>query len=539
MIDKKFILYVLVGILAFALWNAWQQDYNQLPESVVDTPAVVKKTPSSSYVLQIPDSRLIKVHTDVFTIAIDTQGGNIVGAELLQYPQDNNKNKPVVLLSDNSKRYYVASSGLLSDQGPDLPDKLAQYQVSQQNYTLQPEQKDLKVKLHWSNARGLTVTKSFIFIRGKYDIAVNYEITNRTSQVWQGQFYTQIQKKQVDSQGGFFQFNTYTGAAISSPETPYEKISFAKMEEIAKEKEGFIRDSQGGWIAMQQRYFLSVWVPPQDDTYRYFSGYNKGIYTIGLSDDSIVVPAGQQATIATTFYTGPGVTDNLAPLAKGLDRTVDYGWLWPIAMVFFWILKQIYRVVGNWGWAIVLMTLLIKLVFYKLSESSCRSMAKMRDLMPKMQALKERYADDRQQLHHATMELYKREKINPLNLGGCLPMLVQIPFFIALYYVLLGAVELRDAPFVFWIHDLSARDPYYILPILMGLSMFLQQRLTPTSADPTQAKMMMFMPLIFTVFFLNFPAGLVLYWLVSNILSILQQWYINKKLTPGVSHKKH
>ena len=221
---------------------------------------------------------------------------------------------------------------------------------------------------------------------------------------------------------------------------------------------------------------------------------------------------------------------NLAYALLIQTTDVNAGWLWVLSIGFFWILKNIYKVVGNWGLAIILVTVLIKAVFYKLSESSCCSMAKMRDLMPKIQALKERYADDKQKLHQATMDLYKQEKINPLNLGGCLPMLIQIPFFIALYYVLIGAVELRQAPFIFWIQDLSMRDPYYVLPILMGISMFLQQRLTPTSADPAQAKMMMFMPVIFTVFFLNFPSGLVLYWFVSNVLSILQQWYINKKL---------
>lgn len=549
MIDRKLILYGLVGILAFALWNAWQKDYNQPEEQMVVTttekaitasPITQKKdviTTLHSQKLQVPESQLVKVHTDVLDISIDTKGGNIVGADLLKYPQIIYQNKPTVFLSDSNKRYYIAASGLVSDQGPDFTDRSAQYTASHRYYTLQSGKDSLAVKLFWSNSKGLIVTKNFVFTRGKYDFTVNYEIVNSSAQPWLGQFYTQIQRKNFDSKSGLFQFNTYTGAAISSADTPYEKISFSKIEEITKNKDGFIRDSQGGWVAMQQRYFLTVWIPSQDKIYRYFSNVSNGIYTIGLSDDSVSVPPGQKATIDTVFYTGPGIAENIAPLAKGLDRTVDYGWLWPIAMVFFWVLQKIYMVVGNWGWAIILMTVLIKLAFYKLSESSCRSMARMRDLMPKMQALKERYADDRQKLHQATMDLYKKEKINPLNLGGCLPMLIQIPFFIALYYVLMGAVELRHAPFIFWIHDLSAHDPYYIFPILMGLSMVLQQRLSPTSADPAQAKMMMFMPVIFTVFFLNFPAGLVLYWLVSNLLSILQQWYINKKLATG-HHKK-
>lgn len=550
MIDKKLILYVLVGILAFSLWNAWQKDYSEVKQQNItaaseknitnnSSPAASKNiapTISQEEPTQIPESRLIKVHTDVLDIAIDTVGGNVVRADLLKYPEIIYKEKPVRLLSDDARRYYIAESALISPLGPDFADKQAKYSSAQQEYTLQPGKNNLEVKLMWAK-KGLTVTKTFIFAKEKYNFVVKYEIVNGSNKSLTGQFFAEIKRKNFDVKGGIFSFSTYSGAAISSEETPYEKISFSKMDDIAKTNNGYIRENVGGWVAMQERYFLTTWVPEQSKTYRYFSNVNNGIYTIGLSD-AIVVPAGQKTTIDTTLYVGPEITENISSLAKGLDHTVDYGWLWVIAIAFFWVLKKIYMFVGNWGLAIILMTVLIKLVFYKLSESSCRSMAKMRDLMPKIQALKERYGDDRQKLHQATMDLYKQEKINPLNLGGCLPMLIQIPFFIALYYVLIGAVELRHAPFIFWINDLSAKDPYYVLPILMGLSMFLQQRLTPTSADPAQAKMMMLMPVLFTVFFLNFPSGLVLYWLVSNLLSILQQWYINKKLATVSSHSK-
>jgi YidC/Oxa1 family membrane protein insertase len=551
MIDRKLILYVLLGITAFALWSAWQKDYvvvaqqnTAAPTSRVNeaAPATATKqavtTTTDQQELQIPESRLIKVHTDVLDVFIDTIGGNVVRSELLKYPSIIYKEEPTQLLSDDSARYYVAQSGLISKWGPDRADKQAQYSSAKKEYSLQRGRDCLTVKLLWKNKKGLGVTKTFIFTRGKYNFAVNYEVVNKSSKEWRGQFFAQIKRKDVGSKKGMFQFNTYSGAAVSSAEKPYQKISFSKIKDIVKKSDGFVRDSKGGWAAMQQRYFLSVWVPPQSEDYRYFSDFNDGVYTIGLSDSSVVVPAGQKGGVDSTFYSGPGIADNLTPLAKGLDLTVDYGWLWALSMAFFWILKKIYEVVGNWGWSIVLVTVLIKAVFYKLSESSCRSMARMRELMPKMKVLKERYADDKQKLHQATMDLYKKEKINPLNLGGCLPMLVQIPFFIALYYVLIGAVELRHAPFMFWIHDLSARDPYYVLPILMGLSMFIQQRLNPSSADPAQAKMMMFMPVIFTVFFLNFPSGLVLYWLVSNVLSILQQWYINKKIASCHTHRK-
>lgn len=548
MIDRKVILYVLLGMLGFALWNAWQGDYNKIvpqPNTTVTisnnstNPAVTAQKATTIGVgsslptpvqPSAPESRLIKVHTDVLDIAIDFVGGNIVGANLLKYPEIIYQESPTKLLSDSDDKYYVAQSGLIGKYGPDAVDNQAFYSSPQREYSLQPGKDNLEVKLWWSGANGVLVTKTFIFARGKYDFTVNHEIINNMQQPWSGQYYAQIKRKNFDAKSGLFQFNTYTGAAVSSPEIPYEKISFSKIEDIVKKSNGIVHESQGGWAAIQQRYFLSTWIPEQDKTYRYFGNNNNGIYTIGLSRDNISVPAGKSFKITSTFYVGPEITEKLAPLATGLDHTVDYGWLWPIAIVFFWILKKIYVVVGNWGWSIILVTILIKLAFYKLSESSCRSMAKMRDLMPKMQAIKERYGNDKQKLHQATMDLYKQEKINPLSLGGCLPMLIQIPFFIALYYVLMGAVELRHAPFVFWLHDLSAKDPYYVLPILMGASMFLQQRLSPTSADPAQAKMMMLMPIMFTAFFLNFPSGLVLYWLISNVLSILQQWYINKKL---------
>jgi YidC/Oxa1 family membrane protein insertase len=540
MIDRKIFLYILIGVISFALWEAWQKDYSQTSETDTNiVNAAVPQTPSSipvpkiakkQEVTTIPAARLVTVRTDVLDVTIDTLGGNIIRANLLEYPEVIYQPKPIQLLNDDPTRYYVTESGLISNLGPDTNDRQAQYTSSQKAYTLDPTKDSLKIKLVLDHRGLVTFVKVFTFTTGKYDIKVDYEIDNKSSHSWTGQYYAQIKRKNFDSSRSWFSSNTYTGAAISSVEIPYEKISFSDVEDTTKNRKEFIRDSQGGWVAMQQRYFLSVWVPPHDETHRFFSNFSDGVYTIGLSDNTITVPSGQKSTVGSILYVGPEITDNIAHLAPGLDRTVDYGWLYILSVGFFWILKNIYKLVGNWGLAIILVTFLIKVLFYKLSESSCRSMAKMRDLMPRIQALKERYGEDRQKLHQATMELYKQEKINPLNLGGCLPMLIQIPFFLALYYVLISAVELRHAPFIFWINDLSARDPYHILPILMGLSQLLQQRLSPTSADPTQAKMMMCMPVIFTVFFLSFPSGLVLYWLVSNILSILQQWYINKKL---------
>jgi len=546
MFDKKLILYVLLGISGFAIYNAWKADY--YPEQTKNQTQDTNKTNTASsetlksgsksgeiistteQIKKAPENRLVKVQTDVLTMWIDTVGGNIVRTDLPKYPDIIYHDKPVTLLTDDADRYYTAESGLISDIGPDLITSPGNYTVAKHEYTLNSDQDKIEVKLTWSAPSGLFVVKTFVFHKANYAIDVNYDIINNTKQTWSGKFYAQVKRKDFGTKSGLFAFNTYTGAAISSKETPYEKISFSKIKDVTKDNKGFIRDSKGGWAAMQQRYFLSVWIPNQDRVYKYSGNVNDGVYTIGLSDENLKLNPGESTIIKNQFYAGPEITENLSGLANGLDHTVDYGWLWAIAIIFFWALKKINLFVGNWGWSIIILTFLIKAAFYKLSESSCRSMARMRELMPKMQALKERFGNDKQKLQQATMELYKKEGVNPLNLGGCLPMLIQIPFFIALYYVLMGAVELRHAPFMLWIHDLSSQDPYYVLPILMGISMFVQQRLNPSSTDPMQAKMMMFMPVIFTFFFLNFPAGLVLYWLVSNVLSILQQMYINKKL---------
>ena len=559
MMDKKLVLYVLLGVISFALWEAWQKDYGK--QETQNNPqimtAAAKEEAGKGNVSTVskenkkietieqpqdlavaPETRVIKVKTDVLEVVIDTQGGNINQVSLPKYPEIIYQDKPNKLLSDDPTRYYVAQSSLIGNVGPDTTTKHGQYISAKKEYLLGPTEDILSVRLLWSGAEGLKVEKVFTFTRGKYNFNVDYEIDNRGNKPWAGKFYAEIKRKDFGQDKGLFKINTYTGAAVSSAEKPYEQISFSNIDDAVKNNKEIIRENKGGWVAMQQRYFLSTWIPSQEKIYQYYNKVENGIYTIGLSDKAITVPAGRKEIIKNVFYVGPEIADNIASLSPGLDRTVDYGWLWVISVGFFWVLKNIYKLVGNWGAAIILITILIKLAFYKLSESSCRSMARMKELMPKMQALKERYGDDKQKLHQATMELYKREKINPFNLGGCLPMLIQIPFFIALYYVLIGAVELRHSPFVFWIRDLSAADPYYILPILMGISMFLQQRLSPTSADPAQAKMMMLMPVIFTVFFINFPSGLVLYWLVNNVLSILQQWYINKKIATGLCISK-
>lgn len=547
---KRLILYALLGIVVYSLWTAWQKDYAPVQVPTTATATSPAATASASAVAadsalasatkpaaegairtKAPEHRLIQVQTDVLDISIDTLGGQIVKSKLLKYPVAIDKPEPLTLLNDDPQSLYVASVGFVKNieqaKQPIAATEEIKYKAAQTQYILPQGEQELAVELKGIDKKGVSFTKIFTFKRGHYDIKVSQEVKNTSRATWIGRFYTALQRKNVPEQKGKFIYSTFTGAAISSPEKLYEKISYKKMAQ-----ENLERNINGGWLSFQQHYFLNAWIPPSGKTYNYFSRTAANeIYTLGLTGEEMVLRPGEKTTVDATLYGGPEIAADLAPLAKGLDLTVDYGWLWIISKFLFWLMQQIYKVVGNWGWAIIGITVLIKLAFFKLSESSYLSMAKMKDLGPKIKALKEKFGADRQKLSQATMELYRKEKVNPL--GGCLPMLLQIPVFIGLYYVLIEAVQLRQAPFVFWIHDLAAQDPYYILPILMGLSMLLQQRMSPQSPDPMQAKMMMLLPVVFTIFFLSFPAGLVLYWLVNNCLSVLQQWYINKKHVHG------
>lgn len=541
----------LVGALAlfgFMLWTAWQNDYPHQPvttpqktisnmpfQPVPTAPAV---PPSSSVVItpekQVPaPQRYITVTTDALQVTIDTLGGNIVNAQLLKYPQQLHSKQAFQLLSNDPARLYVAQSGLISNQGPDTLQGQATYTVKQNNFMLSPGQDVLEVDLNWKNKDGLQVIKEFSFHRDDYQIKVNYFVENNSALPWTGQFYAQLERKKVPPpEHGYFAINPYMGGAISSTEKPYQKISFDKMA-----NQDLNMPITGGWAAMLEHYFLSAWVPVATDTYNYYTHVSGGDnYILGFLGKPVTVSPHAKAGMGAKLYAGPEIMERLKAVAPNLDLTIDYGILWFISISIFWLMKQIYNVVGNWGWSIVLVTVLIKLAFYHLSAKSYRSMAMMRKLQPRLQALKERFGDDRQKLTQATMELYRTEKINPLS--GCLPIIVQIPVFIALYWVLLESVELRQSPFVLWIHDLSARDPYYILPIIMGVTMFVQQKLNPPPPDPVQAKMMNFLPIFFTFIFISFPAGLVLYWIVNNTLSILQQWYIMRGVESKEPRKK-
>jgi len=531
---------VLVGMMLFNTWKKENPERSKAPiASVQDKQELAKKSGDDKDIPRLPNdasfetapsvppSRQVIVKTDVYNLSIDKLGGDITHLVLSQYAEDQEAfGKGFVLFDTSAKRYYIAQSGLTGEQGPDLRGVgRANFQTSQENYQLADGQNELVVDFKTIAATNVDIIKRFTFHRGSYVIDVEYLIYNKGKTDYKGSVYARL-KRQAEEESGssFLGVQTFTGAAIHTAETPFKKLNFKDIAEKPIDQSVL-----GGWAAMVEHYFVSAWVPSNDLTSTYQGNkLDNNIYSIGFVEPVVVVAPNEEKSIKLKLYAGPEVTEDLEKLGNGLDLAVDYGILWPICQPIFWLLKKVFHFTYNWGVAIILTTILIKLLFYKLSASSYRSMGNMRKLQPRLEALKERYGDDKQKFSQAVMELYRKEKINPL--GGCLPVLIQIPVFIALYYVLLGSVELREAPFIFWITDLSAKDPYYVLPILMGTSMLVQQKLNPAPPDPMQAKVMMLMPVIFTVLFLNFPSGLVLYWFVNNMLSIAQQWYISRKI---------
>lgn len=536
--------FLLGGILitAFLLWNTWQADY---PAAAPATTAVEHVKPMNEDVpsLVVPSdntmiaqsgpaavgSQLLTVKTDVLEIVIDKQGGNFVSAKLNDYKQTTDPDSPPIqILNSDPQTLYISQSGLASYSGPDVPGEgQAVFQSAQNAYEMGPNDDTLIVPLKWTRD-GVEVTKSFVFKRGEYLIEVNYDLVNHSEKAWSGQFYSQFKRADVPpKKESFFSMSTFSGAAMSTPDKRFEKVSYKDLS-----KERLNQDASGGWLAMVQHYFVSAWVPTPDQNFRIVS-YPPvdNIYRVALLGPSLNLESGQHLQTGAKFYVGPEIAENLKAIAPSLELTIDYGWFWPIAQGLFWVLQKFYDLIGNWGVAIILTTVVIKLLFYKLSAASYRSMAKMRKVQPKIEKIRERCGDDRAKMSQEMMALYKTEKINPL--GGCLPILVQIPVFIALYWVLMESVQLHHAPFMLWIQDLSAKDPYYVLPIIMGLSMFAQQRLSPAPPDPIQAKVLMMMPIVFTALFLTFPAGLVLYWVVNNGLSIAQQWFIMRSVEKG------
>lgn len=497
-----------------------------------DAPAVpaVSETPSVNDASASGPNRRVTIETDVLRLVVDTRGGSVVRAELLAYPDSLHSKQPVVLLSDDPARLFHAQSGLVSASGA-APDHTALYDVDQDAYRLSGDR--LEVPFIWRGDNGLIVRKIYTLNRGDYAIDVRHVIRNEGDASWSGSVYRQLQRIPLRPSGGFSFTDataiTFHGAAWYSPQERFEKLNFEDFT-----SDPLQRTITGGWSGMLQHYFFAAWIPDatQPNEYATTRVADTQRYLIRQIGATATVAPGTEITDASRLWIGPKLQNVLPDVAPGLELTVDYGIFTFLAKPLFWVLDLLYGLIGNWGVAIILITLLIKLAFYKLSEAQYRSMARMRKLQPRMAQLKERYGDDRQKMNAAMMELYKKEKINPL--GGCLPMLVQIPVFIALYWVLLESVELRQAPFFGWIQDLSARDPYFVLPVLNGLTMWLTQKLSPSPGmDPMQRRIFQIMPIMFSVMFAFFPAGLVLYWATNGALGLLQQWIITKRIEGG------
>lgn len=540
---RRLILFIIFSMSILLLWDAWQRQHAPVETTQQQTAATVDSsvpaggsaasTPSTQVAdaggYQLLKGQPITVTTDLYKADIETVGGDLRKLELLKHRSAEDEKKNFVLMDDAGKPMtYVAQTGLI---GADLPNHKTVFTSEAANYTMPADKDSLDVRLNWTGSNGITVDKIYTFHRNHYVIDVNYVIKNGSSTAITPAVYYQI-VHDIHSNQGSKLMPTFTGGAYYTEDTKFKKLKFTDME-----KEPLDLKAKDGWIALLQHYFVSAWIP-KEGVEREFTTkkLNDDIYLVRAKSNLSTIQPGASLTVPAKLFSGPQSQDELEAAAPGLKLTVDYGILKIIAFPLFWLLSKIHALVGNWGVAIILLTVLIKAAFFKLSATSYRSMAQMRELAPRLQAMKEKFGDDRQKMQQAMMELYKKEKINPM--GGCLPILVQVPVFISLYWMILASVELRHAPFFGWIHDLSAVDPYYILPVLMGATMIIQSYLNPPPTDPIQAKVMKIMPIAFSVFFFFFPAGLVLYWLVNNVLSIWQQWYINRMIHAEALAKK-
>ena len=509
-----------LGDQAVATTSGSEEDLPQL----ADGQAQVDVEP----VIDSGKERVVQVYTDVLQLAIDLEGGDIIELDLPKYPaRIDTPDVPYVLLEDNSTRVYVAQSGLIGPDGIDRNGRPT-YRTASSIYRLGDNSDNLVVDLSWQNDQGVKITKRFSFTRGDYLIQVDYLVDNGSDSRWQANMFGQLKRDSSPapsaSSSGGMGLAPFLGAATTQPDDHFTKFTFEDMKE-----DPFKANLPGGWIAMIQHYFLSAWIPNPDQSHTYSTRVTKSGFNIaGFTSPALVLDPGQQGETGAEFYAGPKDQYRLKEISPYLELSVDYGWLWWIAQPLFWLLTKIHALVGNWGVAIILLTVLIKAAFFKLSATSYKSMANMRRVQPKMQEIREQYAEDKQKQSQAMMDLYRKEKINPM--GGCLPILVQMPVFIALYWTLMESVELRQAPFILWIKDLSVMDPYFVLPLMMGASMYFMQKLNPPPPDPMQAKIMQWMPVVFTFFFLWFPAGLVLYWVVNNLLSMAQQYVITRQI---------
>ncbi|MBD1388145.1 membrane protein insertase YidC [Neiella sp. HB171785] len=533
--SQRIFIFVGLMLVSVLLYQEWQSMYGPQPTPAATPELAVNDStvPSSDDVPQASSSaqaavpatsvaggKIITLETDVLRLKVDLTGGDIVESQLLAFPIEQGGTEPMQILHGNSHFEYIAQSGLIGNDGPDGKGRPL-YQADGDSFVAQDG--PLVVNLKHVTDTGVTVIKRFILTPGSYTVAQDFEIINTTGQNLVMQPFMQL-KQTIAGESGSMMMPTYRGPAYSTADERYSKYTFDDLTDKALNK-----TTQGGWVAMLQHYFVSAWVPDANSNNQLYTNSVRGSGIVGMKGEQLVIPAGDTKTVSASFFVGPKDQERLSALSPTLNLTVDYGFLWWLAQPLHWLLTLVQGLVVNWGVAIIVVTIIIKTFLYPLTKKQYESMARMRVLQPKMKALQERYAEDKQKLQQAMMEMYRKEKVNPL--GGCLPLLLQMPIFIALYWVLLESVELRHAGFALWITDLSVKDPYFVLPILMGASMFLMQKLSPTTiTDPMQQKIMMLMPVFMTFLFVTFPAGLVLYWVVSNLISIAQQLMINRAI---------
>jgi YidC/Oxa1 family membrane protein insertase len=540
--NLRLILWASLLTLLWVCLQTWQLDHaapvtsppaTATPQSTPAQPGGLpslppQPTPAATMPAAVPPDQPagppIRVRTDVLELEIDPRGGDLRGARLPRYPVHKDQpDIPVELLTQAPERRFVFRTGLRAADGLPEPNHQSPMQSAQSEYRLGDGDERLDVTLTWAEGP-VAVDKIFHFRRGRYDVGLEYRVRNEGAEPYRAASYLQIQRRHNPPERSYFDVDSYS---FTGP-VAYDGDKYEKLDVDELGQNPFTQNVARGWIASIQHHFLAAAIPPAADTYSYEVTKEGEVYTLSAVGPVNAIEPGTEGRFEAQLFVGPKLQQQLNQVADGLALTVDYGMLTILAQPLFWLLQQIHKVVGNWGWAIIIATFLIKLAFYKLTEASGRSMARMRKLQPRMKALQERFKDDRQKMSEALMDLYKREKVNPA--AGCLPMLVQIPFFIAYYWVLLESVEMRQAPFALWITDLSSRDPFFILPLLMGVAMYLQSSLNPAPPDPVQAQIMKWMPVAFAGMFAFFPAGLVLYWLTNSVLSILQQWRINKVL---------
>ena len=557
--NQRLITWGLFVVLAWITYQTWLSDYAPKPVPVetgqveelsapeldgelpslaapatgdIDAPSPIDETlPESTPTT--PGVKTIRVSTDVFVLEISTQGGTIQGATILKYPVAKDRPDELVeLLSTDPANLGLIQTGLRTVGEGDEPNHLAVFESRTDSYEL-GDADELVVPLTWTSPDGITVTKRFLFKRGQYSLRIEQVVENGSDALWRGAGYAQIQRVSKEQERSMFDVDSYS---FSGP-IVYNGEKSEKLAHDDLVDDGPVTfKATNGWIGSIQHHFLSAVIPQRDTERSYSISVRGNRSTTSMIGKAESIAPGADKTFTTIAFVGPKLQSQLEQIDETLKLTVDYGWLTIISQPLFWLLSIVYDFVHNWGVAIIIVTILIKLVFYKLTESSGRSMAKMRNLQPRMKALQDRYKDDKQALSQAMMELYKREKVNPA--AGCLPILIQMPFFLAFYWVLLESVEMRQAPFALWITDLSTKDPYFILPLIMGAAMFMQQKINPAPTDPVQAKVMQIMPIMFTVFFAFFPSGLVLYWVTNTVLSIAQQWKINRVVEREAKEQK-